>query len=331
MAKEITIIPPKPKPPVRKRVGIYCRVSKATSAQIHSLAAQASFLLRYVMTVPGWIAEDIYIDICSGATMESRPEFMRMLSDVQNGKITQVVTKSVSRFGRNAEEIVVAFRAIKEAGADIYFHEQDLSSRRADCELYVSIFGACAQEDNRQHSENIKWGINKRVNDGSSAIYNRPCYGYRANEEKEIEIVPDEAAVVIEIYSLYIKGLSVVKIKQYLESMSVLSPTGKSTWSKHTIESILTNKKYIGNSVAYQTYREGYPYPKTIVNRGQRAKIEVSEHYVPIIPMEIFEAVQKIRQERTNIVRDEEGRAHRKTKKYSAAKVDGTIQLVEEE
>ena len=155
--------------------------------------------------------------------------------------------------------------------------------------------------------------------------------GYRANEEKEIEIVPDEAAVVREIYSLYIKGLSVVKIKQYLESMSVLSPTGKSTWSKHTIESILTNKKYIGNSVAYQTYREGYPYPKTIVNRGQRAKIEVSEHHVPIIPMEIFEAVQKIRQERTNIVRDEEGRAHRKTKKYSAAKVDGTIQLVEEE
>lgn len=137
-----------------------------------SLAAQASFLLRYVMTVPSWIAEDIYIDICSGAMIESRPEFMRMLSDVKNGKITQVVTKSVSRFGRNAEEIVVAFRAIKEAGADIYFHEQDLSSRRADCELYVFIFGACAQEDNRQHSENIKWGINPVM---SMESYNSPC------------------------------------------------------------------------------------------------------------------------------------------------------------
>jgi len=47
--------------------------------------------------------------------------------------------------------------------------------------------------------------------------------------------------------------------------------------------------------------------------------------------MEIFEAAQKIRQERTNIDRDEVGRAHRKTKKYSAAKMDGTIQMVEEE
>ena len=55
-----------------------------------------------------------------------------------------------------------------------------------------------------------------------------------------MEIIPNEALIVRKIYSLHIGGMSVIKIKQYLESNNVTSPTGKETWSKHTIETILT-------------------------------------------------------------------------------------------
>ena len=113
--------------------------------------------------------------------------------------------------------------------------------------------------------------------------------------------------------------MSVIKIKQYLESNNVPSPTGKETWSKHTIETNLTNKKYIGTSVLYKTYKSEYPYSKRMVNFGQHDMYEVSEHHIPIIPEELFEMAQKVRADRTNVEKDEIGNTQRKAKKYTAA------------
>ena len=167
MGKNITPIDATPPLPRPEKVGIYCRVSSPTAAQIHSLSAQASYLLKFALHHRGWIVTDIYIDISSGSTVEKRPEFMRMLTDIRLGRLTQIVTKSVSRFGRNSEEILVAYRAIKELGAEIYFDEQDLDSRLPDSELYVSLYGGLAQAENTQLSENMKWAIKKRAADGT--------------------------------------------------------------------------------------------------------------------------------------------------------------------
>ena len=322
MGKNITPIDATPPLPRPEKVGIYCRVSSPTAAQIHSLSAQASYLLKFALHHRGWIVTDIYIDISSGSTVEKRPEFMRMLTDIRLGRLTQIVTKSVSRFGRNSEEILEAYRAIKELGAEIYFDEQDLDSRLPDSELYVSLYGGLAQAENTQLSENMKWAIKKRAADGTSAIYNRPCYGYRVNEEGVFDIVPEEASVVREIFSLYISGLSILKIKRHLEGKGVLSPSGKSNWSKHTIEVILANKKYVGASVIYKTYQDGYPKSKRITNRGTHDIYVLNDHHIPIVPEEIFEQAQRLREERTNIELDEEGKLRRKAKKYSSAKTE---------
>ena len=185
----------------------------------------------------------------------------------------------------------------------------------------MSLYGGIAQEENRQLSENIKWGIKKRAEDGTSAIYNRPCYRYRVNEAGEFEIVPDEASVVREIFSMYLRGLSILKIKQQLEGRGVPSPTGKPAWSKHTIDTILDNKKYIGTSVIYKSYHTGHPESKRVINRGNHDMYELSNHHVPIIPANLFEQVKNERSERSNIELDAEGKPKRKAKKYSAAKV----------
>ncbi len=322
MDSRAIIVEQTPSIPKLEKIGIYCRVSSSTPAQLHSLAAQASHLLQYSLHHRGWIVEDIYIDVASGSAAAIRPEFMRMLADVKSGKITQVVTKSVSRFGRNTEEILTFFRAIISLGAKIYFEEQDLDSRLPDCELYLSLYGGIAQEENHQLSENIKWGIQKRALDGTSALYNRPCYGYRVNKDGQFEIMPDEASIVREIFSMYIRGLSIVKIKQQLEGRNVPSPTGKPTWSKHTIDTILTNKKYIGVSVIYKSFQYGYPQPKRMINKGTHDLYEVSDHHIPIIPSDIYERAQRIKEERTNIELDAEGKPRRKSTKYSAAKIE---------
>lgn len=81
----------------------YSRVC-AAPPQLCSLAQQASFFVRIVAKRYDWQLEDIYIDVKSGETTGQRTEFQRMLDDCQNGKLDIILTKSISRFGRNTED-----------------------------------------------------------------------------------------------------------------------------------------------------------------------------------------------------------------------------------
>lgn len=305
-------------PNEKTNVGIYCRVSSSSSAQLHSLAMQASMLTRYVAHLSNsYLLKDIYLDVVSGTGAKTRTEYNRMLEDVKQGIIKIIFTKSISRFGRNAEDILVNIKAIKDAGGIIYFQEQQVSSSSPENELYVSLYAAVAESESEAISSNIRWGIKKRIEDGSSAIFDRPCYGYRLNDNKEFDIEESEASTVKKIYALYIDGLSVLRIKAELESEQIPSPSGKSTWSKHTIETILTNKKYCGYSFAYNTYSSSYPKPKRITNKGEHMKAEMAEHHEPIIPEELFNKVQEIRASRSNVEIDENGNVKRKGTRYS--------------
>ena len=155
--------------------------------------------------------------------------------------------------------------------------------------------------------------IQKRLEDGTSEYYTSECYGYRKNEVGQLEICEEEAAVVRKVFDLYLAGASVVMIRKYLAAEGIKTAKGKDIWSKLAIEKMLANEKYIGD------VRVAKP-------QGQRkGRIEVSGGYLltdnhpAIIPREIFSAVQKEKQRRSNIVIDENGK-HRKETRYSAAK-----------
>jgi len=304
MEKKVTVIPARKDVAGIKKVGIYCRVSSPSSAQLHSLAAQASYLTKYVMSHIGWRIADIYIDVESGSSTFCRAEFNRMIEDAKKGIIDQVVTKSISRFGRNAEDVLTAVHLLSSHSVHVYFEEQSIDSRSPESELYITLFSGIAQEENRSLSENIKWGIRKKIEDGSSPIYDRPCYGYRVDENGAFTIVPEEATVVRRIFAMYLSGMSILKIKATLEADGIMSPTGKSNWSKRTIDMILSNKKYCGFSVA----------------KGEKGTYERENHHEPIITLDLFEKVQTTKIERTNVEIDEDGKRHRKSQKYSSQK-----------
>ena len=77
-----------------------------------SLAAQISGLVQKVYSMGGWKLADIYIDVCSGEKADEMEEYLRMLNDCKEHKVDVILTKSVSRFGRNTEEAIKALRML---------------------------------------------------------------------------------------------------------------------------------------------------------------------------------------------------------------------------
>ena len=87
---------------LEKKVGIYCRVSTNEKEQLYSLAAQISALTRAVANVSQWRLADVFIDIASAKGEIPRREFERLLRECEAHNISVVLTKSISRFGRDS-------------------------------------------------------------------------------------------------------------------------------------------------------------------------------------------------------------------------------------
>ncbi len=140
----------------QKKVGIY--VSTNSTEQLNSLSNQISHLVRIVSTVPRWLLVDAYIDIDSSKTGSLRKEFNRLLEDCKSNKIDIVITKNISRFGRDTVEVLNAFNQLKAIGVRVIFEQEDLDTNNTDADLMISIIESIAQAENEERSDNIRWG-----------------------------------------------------------------------------------------------------------------------------------------------------------------------------
>jgi hypothetical protein len=123
------------------------------------------------------------------------------------------------------------------------------------------------------------------------------------------------------IIEWYLQGWSIVRIKKELETSRIPSPTGKRRWPVSTIDGILSNEKYTGDSVFGRTMVAEYPAVKRIKN--QPKEIQRSEnHHPPIVDKETFDLVQKMKKKRSNIELDEHGNKVRKNTHYSMKRIE---------
>ena len=115
-----------------------------------------------------------------------------------------------------------------------------------------------------------------------------------------------EAKNVRLIYNLYLQGKSVVGIVKELERLGIKSPTGKPTWPKRTIDVMLSNEKYTG--IVH------------LLDNGKHDAYYRAENNNPVIlSKETFQAVQIVKQHRSNVIKSEDG-VQRKSRKYSSKK-----------
>ena len=310
--RKVTVIPPTPK--IMYRVAIYCRVSTRSQEQLDSLANQISYLTRLTSAKVNWRLTDIYIDIKSGNNITNRSEFQRMINDSENGKIDIILTKSISRFGRNTATTLKALNTLQNCNVDIYFENEGIHTKDMENTFIISLFEGLAQEESFNRSKNISWGILRKVESGEAQLFRRKCYGYCYDNEGNLQIYKDEAQVVIRIFEMYLNGASILGIIKELEDCAIVSPTGKAKWCKRTIENLLSNEKYTINVVAYKTYSEGFPESKRYTNKGEKNKYIAIGCNPAIIPEETFNKVQEEKTRRSNVIKNDGGTKRKSTR-----------------
>ena len=187
---------------LEKKVGIYCRVSTAEKEQLYSLAEQISALTRAVANVSQWRLADVFIDIASAKGDIPRREFERLMKECEAHNISVVLTKSISRFGRDTVETLTAINKLKAAGVRVIFEQENLDTDEVDSDLMISVMESLAQAENESRSENIRMGLAMRAANGTSGLYKRKLYGYTKNINGELVI--DEEQSKKDVTSKYI-------------------------------------------------------------------------------------------------------------------------------
>lgn len=299
--KNISIIPSqkefeKAVQPAQKtlRVAAYCRVSTLLEQQESSFEAQKSHYTEMILSNPNWNMAGIYADDgISGTDMRKRDEFNRMLQDCEAGKIDLVLTKSISRFARNTADMLNVIRRLRAKEIAIYFEKERINTLEDTGEMLVTILGSQAQEESRNLSENTRWGIARRFENGTVMVNHKKFMGYTKNEDGELVIVPEEAEVVRLIFRLYLEGMSVAGIKRHLEGKGILTATGLNKWNEATIYQMLSNEKYMGDALLQKTYTADFLTKKKLKNNGEIRQYYITDDHEAIIPREIFHAVQQ--------------------------------------
>ena len=128
-----------------------------------SLAAQKDYFQKFIYAKPEWIYVGLYYDDgISGLSSKNRAGFNQMVSDALQGNIDLIVTKSLSRFARNTVDLLSTIRLLKNSGIGVYFQKEDIMTLDSKGEFMITLISTLAQEESRNISENVTWGVRKR-------------------------------------------------------------------------------------------------------------------------------------------------------------------------
>ena len=311
------------------RVAAYCRVSTDDLDQAISIALQIKEYKKKIKANPNWKYVGTYVDDgFSGTNTEHRQGFQKLMADAMDGKIDLIVTKSVQRFGRNTVENLQTMRTLIKSGVVIYFQVENVYSDQSDAELWVSLTSAIAEADNKSHRDDRLWGVRRKVENGTSEMYRRPCYGYVKSADGVLTIDWEKAKVVKEIFKAYLDGRSIGGIRKMLEEKHIPSPTGAAKWPARTIDMLLSNEKYTGEIMLYKTVMVGYPNSHRVVNRDSeyRDRYCITNGVDAIIDEETFRRVQDEKKRRSPYEEGPDGKQRKKTK-YSSKRPNGGFQV----
>lgn len=271
----------------------YCRVSTAQDEQLLSYENQLRYYKDYIEHNPKYEFAGIYADEGISATgTKNRDDFKRMIADCRLGKIDRIITKSISRFARNTLDCLNYVRELKSLGIGIFFEKENIDTLDSKGEVLLTILSSLAQDESRSISENTRWGIRRRYENGEYGIATKRFMGYDRDKNGRLIINQGQAKVVKRIYNEYLLGKTADHIKRILEKENVPKWNGTTKWEVSTIQSMLTNEKYKGDAELQKKYTVDFLTKERKQNNGELQKFYIEEDHDAIISPEVWECVQ---------------------------------------
>ena len=307
-----------------KITALYCRLSVEDTKEkdgkddpSNSIQHQQVMLMEYAKSQhfpnPTFFIDDGY----SGVDFSNRPGFQKMLAEIEVGHVEAVITKDLSRLGRNSSLTGLYINytfpqyGVRYIAVNDHFDTIDPNSTDNDIAGIKNWFNEFFAKDT---SRKIR-AVNKAKGERGERLTTNIPYGYkRDSDDPKKWVIDEEAAQIVKrIFSLCMEGKGPSQIAALLEKEKVLNPTaykqreGRKTphqtpeneyrWHESTVAYILEYMEYTGCTVNFKTYTNSIWDKKQRENPMENRKIFYNTHPA-IISLEVFDKVQEIRQQR---------------------------------
>ena len=183
---------------------IYTRVSTTMQVDGYSLDAQKEKLKRYAEFQNMEIVNEYSDEGKSGKSVEGRPEFQRMLDNIENGtdEVQFVLVFKLSRFGRNAADVLNSLQRMQDFGVNLICVEDGIDSSKDSGKLMISVLSAVAEIERENILVQTMEGCKQKAREGKWNGGFAP-YGYEL-VNGELQIAEDEAEIIRLIYDKFI-------------------------------------------------------------------------------------------------------------------------------
>ena len=293
------------------KIAIYIRLSREDGDDLESesVTNQRSLLIGY-LKAQNLVAVDIYIDDGYTGTNFERPDFMRMLNDIEKGKINMVITKDLSRLGR--DHIMTGYYV------ETFFPKNDVRyiAVNDDIDTFYETSGSDMMPFKLSMNDMYAKDISKKVRsnllqmkkDGKFCGSSAP-YGYIRNPNNKHQLIPDSetAPIVKKIFDLYISGYGSSGIAEILTREELPTPImlkysssklnkfdHPEIWKHTSISNIIKNRVYIGDLIQHKFQKVNYKIKKRKSVPKSEWCIKENAHEA-IIDKKTFEIAQSIK------------------------------------
>jgi DNA invertase Pin-like site-specific DNA recombinase len=303
-----------------KITALYCRLSRDDELQgdSNSIKNQKTILQKYADD-NGFTNTEFFVDDGYSGTNFDRPDWQRLISQVEEGRIGTIIVKDMSRLGRDYLKVGY-YTEVLFPGSDIRFiainnNVDSANQQDSDFTPFLNIINEWYAKDT---SKKIR-AVFKSKGQSGKPLCTNPPYGYiKDPEDKTRWIVDEEAAKVVrEAFHLCMQGYGPSQIAKEFTRRRIMNPTAHArknginipdnrghdddyVWRGSTIVHMLSRQEYLGHTVNFKTYRKSYKQKKQMKNDPSEWMIFKNTHEA-IIEESVFEVVQRIRDGRRRL------------------------------
>lgn len=307
---------------------LYLRLSREDESigQSESINNQKDYLTKYVLE-RNWNLIDVYIDDGYTGTNFNRPDFKRMIADIERKKVNLVITKDLSRLGRDYIETGhyieryfpernIRYIALND-GIDTFANHSN-----NDMSPFKSVINDLYAKD---ISKKVRTAFRSKVERGEFIGSHAP-YGYKKSPDNKSSFVIDEAVapIIKRIFNMYIAGNGYIAIAKIFNREEIMSPARHKKevspnynnarsryglWTAETIRKILMSQVYIGNMVQHKTEKVSYKVKKFLTVDSE-LQVKVENTHEPIIDFQTFNLVQQIMQSKPVYRQEKNNKPH---------------------